>query len=73
MTRVSVALAGALVGLAFAIVEYVLFGALIGRAERRGEAGGGPRLLDIVRKVQLIAFPLVGYLVGPIAVDAFGG
>ncbi len=69
----SIALIGALVGLAFAVVEYGLFGVLIQRAERRGEAGGGPRFLDIVRNVQLIAFPLVGYLVGPIAVDAFGG
>jgi hypothetical protein len=61
---VSTALAGGLVGLAFAVAEYFLFGALIGRAVRRGEEGRGPRILDLVRKVQLVAFPLAGLIVG---------
>jgi hypothetical protein len=70
---VSPALIGALVGLAFAAVEYILFGALIGRAARRGETGAGPRVLDVVRKVQLVAFPLVGFVVGPILLEGAGG
>ena len=69
----SPALIGALVGLAFATVEYVLFGALIGRVARRGETGAGPRVLDVVRKVQLVAFPLVGFVVGPILLEGAGG
>lgn len=68
----SPALAGGLVGLAFAAVEYFLFGALIARAERRGEEGTGPRVLDLVRKVQLIAFPLIGFLVGPYVAGSAG-
>ena len=58
------ALIGGLVGLAFAVVEYFLFGALIERAERRGEAGQGPRVLDLVRKTQLVLFPLAGLVIG---------
>jgi hypothetical protein len=69
---VSVAVAGALVGLAFAVVEYLLFGVLIRRAAMRGDEGPGPRILDIVRKGQLIAFPLIGYLVGPVVVGSSG-
>ena len=61
----SPALIGALVGLAFAVVEYFMFGALISRAETRGEKGQGPRILDIVRKAQLVLFPVVGFFVGP--------
>ena len=60
----SLALAGGLVGLAFAIAEYFLFGALIERAARRGEAGRGPRILDLVRKTQLLLFPVAGFIVG---------
>ena len=60
----SMALIGALVGLAFAVAEYAIFGVLIARAASRGEAGKGPRLLDFVRKAQLILFPLAGYLIG---------
>ena len=57
----SPALIGGLVGLAF---EYFLFGALIERAARRGEEGQGPRLLDLVRKAQLVLFPVIGLIVG---------
>ena len=60
----SLALIGGLVGLAFAAVEYLLFGMLIERAARRGEAGRGPRMLDLVRKTQLVLFPVAGYVVG---------
>jgi hypothetical protein len=61
---VSAPLIGGLVGLAFAVVEYFLFGALIERAMRRGEAGQGPRVLDLVRKTQLVLFPLAGLVIG---------
>jgi len=67
---VSPALIGALVGLAFAAVEYVLFGALIRRAHERGETGRGPHYLDLVRKAQLVLFPLVGAVIGPFVVNA---
>ena len=68
----SPALIGAVVGLAFAVVEYFIFGTLIRRAEQRGEKGQGPRILDIVRKAQLILFPLVGFFVGPYLVPGAG-
>ena len=68
----SVALIGALVGLAFAAVEYVMFGVLIARAHERGETGPGPVALDWVRKIQLVLFPVVGYFVGPYVVEAVG-
>ncbi len=64
----SPALIGGLVGLAFAAVEYLMFGALIARATRRGEEGRGPRVLDIVRKAQLIVYPVIGLVVGPMLV-----
>ena len=60
----SPALVGGLVGLAFAAVEYALFGALIRRAAGRGEGGQGPRVLDLVRKAQLVLFPVLGYVAG---------
>jgi hypothetical protein len=63
---------GAIVGGAFAIVEYVMFGVLIARAHERGETGPGPAALDWVRKIQLVLFPVVGYFVGPYLVEAFG-
>ena len=66
-------LIGALVGLAFAVVEYFMFGVIINRATARGERGGGPRLLDTVRKAQIVAFPVIGWFVGPIFAHAMGG
>jgi hypothetical protein len=63
---VSLALIGGLIGLAFALAEYWVFGALIARADRRGERGGGPRAIDVARKAQLVLFPLIGILVGSI-------
>ncbi len=62
----SLALIGGLVGLAFAVVEYFIFGALIARAEKRGERGRGPHVLDLARKAQLILFPVIGVIVGSI-------
>ena len=69
----SMALIGALVGLAFAVVEYFIFGAVIARAAERGETGQGPRMLDLVRKGQLVVYPLIGFFVGPIIANQFGG
>ena len=66
------ALIGALVGLAFAAVEYFMFGALIRRAARRGETGQGPRILDLLRKAQLIFYPLIGWFVGRLLADGSG-
>jgi len=62
----SLALIGGLVGLAFGVVEYLMLGALIARADRRGERGPGPRALDVARKAQLILFPLIGFVVGSV-------
>ena len=66
------ALIGGLVGIAFAVVEYWMFGALIGRAAARGEQGRGPRVLDLARKTQLILFPVAGFVVGWVLAGSFG-
>jgi hypothetical protein len=68
----TIALAGAAVGLAFAIAEYVLFGALIRRAATRSETGRGTYALDLVRKAQLIAFPVIGFFLGQIVAGRTG-
>ncbi len=68
----SLALIGGLVGLLFGVVEYAMFGALIARAERRGEKGQGPRALDIARKAQLVLFPLIGLVVGSVLAGGNG-
>ena len=60
----SPALIGGLVGLGFALVEYFLFGALIRRVELTGGSPDSKRVLDIVRKVQLILFPAAGLIAG---------
>jgi hypothetical protein len=60
----SYALIGALVGLAFAVAEYFLFGIMISRGAERGEAGRGARILDMIRKAQIVIFPVVGWIVG---------
>ncbi len=60
----SPALIGALVGLAFALVEYPLLGALIQRVELTGGSPDSRRVLDIVRRVQLILFPAAGLVAG---------
>ena len=57
---------GALVGLAFGVVEYFVFGGLIERALRRGEKGPGPAIFDLVRKAQIVLFPVIGYFAGRI-------
>ena len=60
----SPALIGGLVGLAFALVEYPLLGALIQRVELTGGSPDSKRILDIVRKVQLVLFPVAGLIAG---------
>ncbi len=57
-------LIGALVGFAFAVAEYFLFGALIRRVELTGGSPDSRRVLDIVRKVQLVLFPAAGLIAG---------
>ncbi len=61
-----------LVGLAFALAEFLLFGALIRRAFARGERGRGTDILDMVRKGQLIVFPLAGFVAGSILAGSNG-
>jgi hypothetical protein len=63
---------GALVGLAFAVVEYFVFGGLIERALRRGETGPGPAIFDLIRKAQIVLFPIIGYFVGRILFNDSG-
>ena len=63
------ALVGGLVGLAFGVVEYFVFGRLIENALRRSEKGPGPGILDLVRKAQLILFPIIGFFAGLVLVD----
>ncbi len=60
----SYSLIGALVGLAFAIAEYFMFGIIINRSDSRGEGGSGARILDMIRKAQIVIFPAAGYIVG---------
>ena len=57
-------LVGALVGLAFALVEYVFFGKLMERVEMTGGSADSRRILDWVRKSQLVIFPGAGFLIG---------
>ena len=63
---------GALVGLAFAVVEYFIFGGLIARSLRRDEKGPGPAILDLVRKAQIVLFPVIGYFAGHILLGDSG-
>ncbi len=55
---------GALVGLAFALIEYVFFGKLMERVEMTGGSADSRRILDWVRKGQLVLFPVVGFFAG---------
>ncbi len=57
-------LVGALVGLAFAIAEFFLFGIIIRRSAERGEAGGGANIRDTIRKAQIVIFPAAGWIAG---------
>ena len=57
-------LVGALVGLAFAAAEYFMFGIIIRRSADRDEAGSGAKILDMIRKAQIVIFPAAGWIVG---------
>ena len=57
-------LIGALVGLAFAIAEFFMFGVLIGRSAKRGETGSGANILDTIRKAQIVIFHAAGWIAG---------
>ena len=57
-------LIGALVGLAFAVAEYFMFGIVIRRSAERGDTGSGANILDTIRKAQIVVFPIAGWIVG---------
>ena len=57
-------LVGALVGLAFSVAEYFMFGVIIGRATVRGDAARGANILDMIRKAQIVIFPAAGWVAG---------
>ena len=57
-------LIGALVGLAFAVAEYFMFGIVIRRSAERGDTGSGANILDTIRKAQIVVFPAAGWIVG---------
>jgi hypothetical protein len=54
------------------VVEYFIFGGLIARALRRDEKGTGPAILDLVRKAQIVLFPVIGYFAGHILLGDSG-
>ena len=68
----SYALIGALVGLTFAIVEYIMLGKLMQRVAMTGGSPDTNRVLDWLRKSQLVIFPAVGFFVGPWIGNLFG-
>lgn len=57
-------LIGALVGLAFAVAEYFLFGILVRGSAERGETSRGPNILDRIGKAQIVIFPVAGGIAG---------
>lgn len=59
-------LIGALVGLAFAVAEYFMFGILVRRAAERGETGRGANILDMIAKAQIVIFPVAGWIAGSV-------
>ncbi|MBK1623691.1 hypothetical protein [Afifella marina] len=69
----SIALIGLVVGLVFAIADYMLFGMVLERAKRRGESGSGVAAIDLARKAQLVLFPILGWFLGPLLYRYFGG
>jgi len=73
MSESQLAWIGGAVGLAFAIADYILFGMVIDRADRRGERSSGMGALDFARKLQLVLFPIVGWFIGPLLYTSFGG
>jgi hypothetical protein len=68
----SPALIGGLIGLAFAIADSFMLGFIRGQAERNGTAVRNLRALDIARTLQLIAFPVIGFLAGPYVIPSAG-
>ncbi len=59
-------LIGALVGLAFAVAEFFMFGIIVRRSAERGETGRGANILDLIRKTQIVIFPVAGWIAGSV-------
>jgi len=71
---VSPALIGGLAGLALAIVDYFMLGYVKRQMERQGNLDPKrARAVDIARMVQLVAFPIIGFIAGPYVIASFGG
>ena len=69
----SASVIGALVGLGLALLDYFVFGTVI-----RNQAGNAsdPRkaaILDMLRKAFLVVFPIVGWFLGPLVLQNYGG
>ena len=69
------AILGALIGLVFGIVDFVLLGYV---ARKRGEQRPAERLgsnlaLTVARVSQLIMFPVIGWFAGPVIASNLGG
>ena len=69
------AILGALIGLVFGIVDFVLLGYV---ARKRGERRPAERLgsnlgLTVARVSQLIMFPVIGWFAGPVIASNMGG
>ena len=69
------AILGALIGLAFGIVDFVLLGYVASkRAQGRPAERLGSNLgLTVVRVSQLLMFPLIGWFAGPVIASNLGG
>ncbi|MFN0263498.1 hypothetical protein ACKTEK_06425 [Tepidamorphus sp. 3E244] len=60
----SYGLIGGLAGLAIGVTDYVIFGSLIRKLNETMGNAAAVRALEIARLAQLIAFPVVGYVIG---------
>jgi len=63
---------GLLVGAVFAVLTYIVLGAVINKTRNDGriERGQFAFTLDLIRKIDLVTFPVFGALIGHFA---FGG
>ena len=69
------AILGALIGLVFGLVDFVLLGYVAKkRAEQRPAERLGSNLgLTVARVSQLIMFPVIGWFAGPVIASNLGG
>ena len=68
MSSLSPAMIGALVGLAFAVMDNVLIRNIANNAARSGR-GGNASALKLAALSTLVVFPVVGYLVAPMVLN----